>query len=106
MKQKKEEKKNNIYSYKAAKVIDKSKDFRLKETKRKLNFAKQNESIIYPDVRERSVSFKEHIQQQKENKTPEFKFEVLEKKAEVEGKSPLVVKKVSRFVIWRATTVT
>ena len=89
-----DEKKNNIFSYKAKKVINKSKDFREKETKRKLNFSKQNESMIYPNVKGRSVSFKEHIEQQKENKVPEFKFEVLEKKAQ---KSPLIVKNISRL---------
>ena len=94
MKQQQEDKKQNIYSYKAKKVINKSKDFREKETKRKLNFSKQNESMIYPNVKERSVSFKEHIEQQKENKVPEFKFEVLEKKAQ---KSPLIVKTISRW---------
>ena len=94
MKQQHDEKKDNIFSYKAKKVINKSKDFREKETKRKLNFSKQNESMIYPNVKGRSVSFKEHIEQQKENKVPEFKFEVLEKKAQ---KSPLIVKNISRY---------
>ena len=94
MKKQREEKKTNIYSYKAKKVIDKSKDFREKETKRKLNFSKQNESMIHPDVKGRSVSFKEHIEHQKENKAPEFKFEVLEKEAQ---KFPLVVKNISRW---------
>lgn len=94
MKQQKQYKKNNILAYKATKVIDKSKDFRQKEAKRKLNFAKQNESIIYPDVKERSVSFKEHIEHQKENR-PQFKFEVLEKKPN-SAKSALVVKNISR----------
>ena len=98
MKQQKDEKKNNILSYKATSVINKSKDFRQKETKRQLNFAKQNESIIYPGVKERSVSFKELIEQQKENKVPEIKFEVLEKKAQFANKSPLIVKNISRFV--------
>ena len=48
--------------------------------------------MIYPNVKERSVSFKEHIEQQKENKVPDFKFEVLEKKVQ---KSPLIVKTIS-----------
>ena len=98
MKFQKEVRKNNINSYKAIKAIDKSKDFRQKETKRKLNFAKQNESVIYPEVKGRFVSFKEHIEHQKENKIQDFKFEVLEKKAHQACKSPLIVKNICRFV--------
>ena len=93
MKKQQDEKKTNIFSYKAKKVINKSKDFREKETKRTLNFSKQNESMIYPDIKARSVSFKEHIDHQKENKAPDFKFEVLEKKAH---NSPLIVRNISR----------
>lgn len=99
MKQKKEIRKDNINSYKAIQAIDKSKDFRQKETKRKLKFAKQNESVIFPEVKGRFVSFKEHIEQQKENKINEFKFEVLEKKVQEGSKSPLIVKNISRFVL-------
>ena len=79
----KEAKKAELESIRTKKILNKSQDFRKKETtKRKLNFAKQNESIIYPNSKERSVSFKEHIDNQKENTLTKsaIKFEVLEKK--------------------------
>ena len=62
----------------------------VKVTKRKLKFSKQNESIVAPTL-SKSVSFKEHIDMQKEN-IPEVKFEVLEKKFHSTGK-PLVINK-------------
>ena len=92
----KEAKKSELESIRTKKILNKSQDFRKKEIKRKLNFAKQNESIIYPNSKERSVSFKEHIDNQKENTITKsaIKFEVLEKKIN-RAASPLTTNKTN-----------
>lgn len=92
----KEAKKSELESIRTKKILNKSQDFRKKEIKRKLNFAKQNESIIYPNSKERSVSFKEHIDNQKENTITKsaIKFEVLEKKFN-RAASPLTTNKTN-----------
>ena len=73
------------------KALTKAAEFRKEETKRKLKFSKQNESTVAPTLSSKSVSFREHIDMQKEN-IPEVKFEVLEKKFHSTGK-PLVISK-------------
>ena len=70
-------------------ILDKSKNFRKNETKRKLNFSKQIESNIDIQGSKKIDSFKNVVESQKENNVPDIKFEVLEKKFKSTS-SPLI----------------
>ena len=81
MSKKKEIRKANLQPQKPNSIIlDKSKNFRKNETKRKLNFSKQLESHIDIQGSKKVESFKNVVESQKENNVPDIKFEVLEKK--------------------------
>ena len=95
MSKKKEIRKANLQPQKPNSIIlDKSKNFRKNETKRKLNFSKQLESNIEIQGSKKVESFKNIVESQKENNVPDIKFEVLEKKFKSMS-SPLIRNKTN-----------
>ena len=58
-------------------LLSRAKSVRVRETERKMKISKQNESIIFPELKGRVVSFKEHVESQKHGTSKDFRFEVL-----------------------------
>ena len=93
-------KEESIHSRLARNVLEKSKTLRRNEaleqkevkTNLSLSVSKLNESVIPPDTKGRTVSFKDHLETQLENDSKEFKFEVLEKKFVKTG-TPIILNK-------------
>ena len=93
-------KEESIHSRQARNVLEKSKTLRRNEaleqkevkTNLSLSVSKLNESVILPDNKGRTVSFKDHLETQLENDSKEFKFEVLEKKFVKTG-TPIILNK-------------
>ena len=79
-------------SVKSRMVLEKAEKVRKQESKQKLTQVKQNQNNINPPV-VKTISFNEHIESQKENNPPEFKFEVMEKK--FQSQSPIVINKTN-----------
>lgn len=78
-------KSKNENDVRTSNLLQKAQDFRKKEVKRKLLLTTtENKTTSFPDEGNvaRSVSFKDHIESEKENvkDITEFKFEVLERK--------------------------
>ena len=78
-------KSKNENDVRTSNLLQKAQDFRKKEVKRKLLLSTtENKTTSFPDEGNvaRSVSFKDHIESEKENvkDITEFKFEVLERK--------------------------
>ena len=79
-------KSKNENDVRTSNLLQKAQDFRKKEVKRKLLLTTtDSKTTSYPAAEAivgRSVSFKDHIEGEKENlkEIPEFKFEVLERK--------------------------